>query len=451
MSLRSVLKLVLLGWVPVALALSPGAGAAAERISFTARSAQAPKLADRLPDDIMIRARKSALQIDVEQNPVYTDAAIAALVDQIQTGFSEFDQTGRKVTKKSPYDFGLPGAIAPTKSQPVQLERISLEDPYLRKEVAQVCAATGSCEMPLDYNISIPSVKLVWSFRNASERNRFLGYINESSSRRLDLSINGEVLRRRAVNGIATRNFDYQASYETGGACGQSMSLGCLVVVVQRGAWFDGPAPWTDWNVRIEGSRKVSNILGQSLTYVERTAQRTVRAKSQVKDFFTATIGKSTMSERCTTCHRIDTPQKIVDQHTPGYTSVEQIGTDPSIVNADEEVNYCSNCHESGLPQDFHETRWATPTPMQDINWGEIINDNPSEWPLEICDRVVGNLESAEARREHFHEDARLFWAVADGEVQGFDVALPTAHPNDYDRFLDHFDAWNAAGAPCPN
>ena len=218
--------------------------------------------------------------------------------------------------------------------------------------------------------------------------------------------------------------------------------------MINRRAWFGGPAPWPRWEITVEGFEKN----GLKLKTVEYSAQHVVTPQTQVKDFFSATVAKSVMSQRCTTCHSIDTPELIEEHHATngvGGVPASSVTRDDSIVTAGEEINTCSNCHEAGLPADFHERRWATPTPEQDIHWGSIINADPSVWPLEICDRMVSNLGTAAKREEHFHEDARLFWAVGDG-VTPFGDQLPTSHPKDYDLFLDHFDVWNDAGAPCP-
>ena len=85
------------------------------------------------------------------------------------------------------------------------------------------------------------------------------------------------------------------------------------------------------------------------------------------------------------------------------------------------------------------------------INWGEIINADVDGSMRNLCNRVVENLPSHSAREHHFHEDARLFWAVASGKAPPpSSKELGTAAPHVYPLFLRHFDTWNDAGAPCP-
>ena len=446
MSIRSLCFALILGLLPASLLLSTAGAEAAEPLPRTATGRTYASAANRLPTDISIYLRKSPLELDVFDNDAYYGTTKEVLSEQIRSGFSDFDHAGR--TK--------PGWNSPPTSigginlagGPLRLVHVEVEDPYSGDPSRQTCPLTGSCELPLDYNVSTPAVKLVWSFDSASIKNRFLEYINETGKRALRVTLSGEQLKRRAVTGIGTKNFDYLAYYGTGKHCISSMSQGCLVMVVVRDAWFDGSAPWSDWNVRVEGVREGLTRYG-TLAFVEQKAQRTVTPQARVKDFFVATLGKTTMSSRCTTCHDMDTPERISNRH--GFDVATEMA--PSIVNDDEEVHHggsCQGCHGSAMPEDFHETRWATPTVPQDIRWSQIINQNLSSWPKEICNRMVDNLETAAARKEHFHEDARLFWAVTDGTTPNGDE-LTTAHPNDYNLFIQRFDAWNEAGAPCPN
>ena len=78
-----------------------------------------------------------------------------------------------------------------------------------------------------------------------------------------------------------------------------------------------------------------------------------------------------------------------------------------------------------------------------------IIAADTTNWPRNICNRMVASMPNPETREKHFHEDARLFWAVESGRVPG--GQKPTAQPQDYDTLIDRFDEWNEAGAPCPD
>lgn len=394
--------------------------------------------------DIFFPPFPNALELDVQNNDAYSQATKSILADQIQSDFEEFDGLGKVPgsTAPSPKPTGLP----PFGTPPLELRVVTVEDPYEFTRVAESCVPLRECELPLDYNVSSSEVRLIWAFRDGTVRNRFIQHVGLSQDRKLVVELNGDPLIRRPAFGFPNRLTEYSASVETGSNCRPALLSSCLVIEVNRRGWFDGPAPWTPWLVTVKG---IYSPFGQLFPTVEYVAGRVVTPKDQVKDFFTATVAKSTMSQRCTTCHQLDDESKLIAQHSSGGVGVGSVSPAASIVNDNEVINVCSNCHESGLPLDFAERRWATPTPPQDINWAEIINAETDAWPMEICDRIVGNLETFSERREHFHEDARLFWAVADG-VTPFGDQLATAHPKDYDEFLDHFDAWNISGAPCP-
>ena len=95
------------------------------------------------------------------------------------------------------------------------------------------------------------------------------------------------------------------------------------------------------------------------------------------------------------------------------------------------------------------ERRWATPTTALGIDWLEIIVPDTETWARNVSNRMVTTLPTSELRRQHFHEDARLHWAVELGYTHS-GGSLPTAPPHDFGVFLERFDIGNEAGAPCP-
>ena len=137
----------------------------------------------------------------------------------------------------------------------------------------------------------------------------------------------------------------------------------------------------------------------------------------------------------------------------------------PSVLVDGQQVHHCQNCHENfewhhpgfappGMAP-FTESRWATPTQEQDINWLEIIQDNPTTWPNEICNRMTSSLSTKELREHHFHGDSRLFWAVDKGllphQKDGDVPRAGKAPPGNFSQFVGEFDQWNEWGAPCPD
>lgn len=181
----------------------------------------------------------------------------------------------------------------------------------------------------------------------------------------------------------------------------------------------------------------------------------TIQAPAYVDSFWLETIGQTVSSERCTSCHAMDTAAKIHDHHGGIEGEVVLVA---SALNASQQIYSCQNCHACGPEKcsggslgEFGENRWATPTQVQDINWAALINANPATWPAVVCQRMKTYLTTPQARAQHFHEDFRLFWAVADGTVVGHGGGqLQTAPPHSYSAFIDRFDRWNDNGAPCP-
>lgn len=109
----------------------------------------------------------------------------------------------------------------------------------------------------------------------------------------------------------------------------------------------------------------------------------------------------------------------------------------------------CSNCHTPVLAQQdsngtaFIEVEWRAPHESLDVDWKNLN-------AAAICARVKSNLPTWHLRHDHFHGDARLFWAITDGTLSGFTEAKGTAPPQDWDEFLRRVDLWNDFGTPCP-
>src|SRR4029434_8700993 len=82
------------------------------------------------------------------------------------------------------------------------------------------------------------------------------------------------------------------------------------------------------------------------------------------------------------------------------------------------------NCHDGGLGNPgtslvlswaggaFTETKWKAPYVDLDLDWR-------NKTAPEICARVKENLPTHELRHKHFHEDARLSWAIQEPKIFG--------------------------------
>ena len=419
-----------------------------------------------------------ALALDVMTNPAYSEATKALLLGQIADDFSQYDEVGRRVAKRVRATGGLrrlsggrfqagiasDDSLAPLAPQALRLRAVGLLDPYTRDLEIEICDGIGTpCPLPLEWNVSVPLVELVWSFADEAARVAYRDAANGVADTALRVLKNGVLQNRgeRESTGWGVSG-DYYAFYE-GEDCGPSIPAPCLRVIFARPAWFDTAPPWSDWSIAVEAwsvepldqlvidfDRFGNPIVVTEGWQQQQGATATVAAPETVKDFFTATIGASVLSARCTTCHAMDTPHKISVQHG-GLVSPSDVYLDDSIVSAGAQINTCESCHVVGATHlyTFDEERWATPTPAQDIDWGAIIATAGADWAREVCERIVGHLTTPQARAHHFHQDARLHWAVADGKTP-FGEQKTRAQPQDYYLFLKHFDAWNDAGARCP-
>ncbi len=430
-------------------------------------------------DEAALFEMTDALALDVMTNPAYSEATKLLLLEQISSDFMEYDEVGRRVAtatrtstvlrpkSRGKMEVGLAsdGSLELLTPRALRLREVATQDPYSRIQESEVCGAPGTpCPLPLEWNIGGPLVYLTWTFENEAARLAYREAADGVADTGLRVLKNG-VLQNRGERASSSTDVsgDYYAEYEESD-CGPNVAAPCLRVVFARDAWFATAPPWSDWSIAVEmwslepveqhvlGFDRFGNpIVIRESWEKQQGATATIAAPEVVKDFFTATIGLSVMSERCTTCHALDTPQKISAQHS-GLVSASSVYLDDSIVSPGAQINTCDSCHVIGASAysfSFDEERWATPTPSQDIDWGEIISAAGDDWSRAVCQRIISHLATPQARAHHFHQDARLHWAVADG-VTPFGEAKTRAQPQDYFLFLKHFDAWNDAGARCP-
>ena len=235
-----------------------------------------------------------------------------------------------------------------------------------------------------------------------------------------------------------------------------------------RETWFHLDLPWAAWEIAVE-AWNYQDVEGHQLEFdrfgnpiivrgewvLSHTTQRTVTPQPVLNDFFSDTLGQTITSERCTSCHSLDTPQKIAEHHVDFGVSAEDVYPIASAVDPNATIHGCDNCHTGGLDTsptfDFTENRWATPPTEMNVNWGKILNEDTTNSMRNLCQRVVENLPGHAAREHHFHGDARLFWAIENGvSPPPLYKELTTASPGNFTLFLKHIDTWNDSGAPCP-
>lgn len=451
-------------------------------------------------DDSFLALERSDLLEEIDANPDLDDRTVEILRGQIKRGFSDFGVYSAESLSSDSGDLNIYdtqrdgdsgdfGIYDPNKDDSIGdngdlgiydtnddpmigqkgddpgisplngLESIFSTHSFTGNIISSDCGPLA-CVFPAAYDAKSERVYLVWKVSSFSTMEEFVYKLNGKSLR---LYLQGAQLTQG--QGVAAPE-DFHA-YVSSTGCGTNQGEPCLVTVVERDAWFPPTGPWTTWNVRVElfETQQLNPPLLEldqwgNLIYINsaevKLTQRvaTVIPNPNLLSFWTSTIGASVLSERCTTCHTMDTPVKIADRHG-GLVSAGSVGTIPSLLVPGESVLHCSNCHEAqlsylGTGSSFPENVWATPTPQLDINWAQIVQDHPMTWPTEICNRMVTKLSTHALREQHFHEDARLFWAVEKGELPIGYPDLATAAPHIYSQFVSRFDTWNDSGAPCP-
>lgn len=354
------------------------------------------------------------------------------------------------------------------------------------------CDAFGDCPFPVQHDLTTDHfVTLRFDFASHGAYEAVTKYVAGEDGTALTLTINGVAQTRAENPGRDHYSVHFLTHEDT------------MMILVGTDAWYPAAPPWPTWHVAVQlwgelrpelapsgntttnDSNDTLQVADPNLAHATQTgleapvmspfaavpvdpwgvaidvgsdwaeleslaptlfAEQTavVVPASQIKSFWTSTIGLTVLNGRCMTCHRLDTQAKLTEQH--GFAV--PITKVPSILVAGKQVNHCQNCHETFLPTHFEERKWATPTPELGVNWLQIIAEDSQNWPRNICNRMLANMPDPETRRKHFHEDARLFWAVESGVVPGGQKS--TAPPHDYQVFLDRFDEWNDAGATCP-
>jgi hypothetical protein len=361
---------------------------------------------------------------DLRENPDLSIEAKAAIRRQIQDDFSEFRLT---YERDEPIIEPPCGRVDP---QPIVLIRVTAQG--LHKVAVTDCPGGNICTFPNEYDVGGFGPSLIYRLITFS-RETVQQYVRGEDGKSMHVFVNGVEIE---LGTLAFVNFF---------PCTPGIEdLECMGVTINEAAWYPPAAPWPTWRVRVE-------LRDDDPRSEEFECLHHIQPVEQLKSFWLYTIGESVSSARCTTCHGMDTEQLIELRHGALYSYVEVQPIPSALHPATQSINggNCGNCHFLPAGQ-FHENRWATPTPGQNIDWGEIIIANFVNWPYAVCERMVTNLPTPELRAQHFHEDARLFWAVGSGELPLGRGTLPTAPPHDFFTFTTQFDRWNKYGAPCP-
>ncbi|MGH7409933.1 MAG: hypothetical protein ACREJ6_02570 [Candidatus Methylomirabilis sp.] len=285
-----------------------------------------------------------------------------------------------------------------------------------------------------------------------------------SKSYALRLVLNGRVLHRGPSGEYSIYAVPPGASSQLYGCPSGKM---CLVTKVPGTTWFSMSAPWhLELQVPSPDSLRdpiytpcpgdPGRLCPSTLGSPEPMKVSATVARSAPKgSFFAAKIYPTFQHPRCTTCHSFGSPWALRDHHTPyvGQTiDVKSVATPRGTL-----LTCNSGCH---YPKMGDERIWAILKYLpggqfSDVDWKTPGFDMGIIWTgksaSEICKIVTTKLPTAHALRHHFHNDARVAWAVQSGKLPpqtgGYKSLAP---PGSYLEWVKLTAAWADGGFPCP-
>jgi len=172
-------------------------------------------------------------------------------------------------------------------------------------------------------------------------------------------------------------------------------------------------------------------------------------------DFFERYLYPTFQHARCTTCHLMGSSEAIIAQHSsdgvPGHGHPDDPTTCSNChgdVRAAKEINTKTAAKFLGQLGNFTDYTWRSPAFAKNINWKTKVDAR------DVCMTVVSHLSTAEKLFKHFHNDARIAWAVSAGDVYfsvggGVFGTKESAPPKSFTKFLARIDKWVMIGFPC--
>lgn len=321
------------------------------------------------------------------------------------------------------------------------------------------CTSIASiCTWPVGWDFFPFSVELIWKSSTLTQQQ--LEDIVLENGYLLHLTVNGQVLEKGPQwGGQTSLQQGYYAVTLPGGVGNCPQGYRCIATSVRgRQKLSNIPLPWT-FEFKVEelvyhnppvlkldgnGNLKFYSYTRELFSKVSRVV---LPNATNGLSWFNEALMPTFKSDRCMDCHMFGTEQALIQHHLLNNAYLGFVNLEPSAYDPGGHVMTCGDgCHvvpktdSHGDP--FHEVAWKAPYFDLDIDW-YVKN------AVEICGRVKANLPTQTLRHEHFHEDARLFWAIEAPYVMNQPLP-PRAEPQTFDEFLFRVDLWNNLGARCP-
>jgi hypothetical protein len=172
------------------------------------------------------------------------------------------------------------------------------------------------------------------------------------------------------------------------------------------------------------------------------TGKATTHPTSAQHSYFAGALIPTFRHSNCSTCHSLGSEAVLAAEHGPWSSAVQVV---PEATPHGTLLTCEFTCHDVAdvVPgETFTQTEWMAPAFDQGLNFSTRTD-------AQICAKLKQRLPTGDAVLEHFLEDARIAWAVEDGD-KPFGIAGPSAWPNSYQDLAANVSAWVASGMPCP-
>lgn len=381
-------------------------------------------------------------------------------ISRLDKTLSDLDPSSYEVSAH--YEIQPPAVIeaASLELDPTEFESMDAQDlTTLSAEFHGYCAGATSCVWPLQYDLLPRQVFLYWRSTLPMKQ---LKQIVEQDGYVMDLTLNGKTLDLGPqVPYFKDPAQPGQGYWAVAFTDNQGANYIVTMLLARDVLRFD-QMPWKfQLNIYSREPLAVPQLIGidqygnptfanDKLVPVSYPAVTFTANPTSSQSYFEAMLYATFQSDRCTDCHGFGTIAKLGEHHgynhEADFIAATGAKLEPSAYQPSAHVITCTSCHtlakvdKHGNP--FAEKVWKAPYEDLDVNW-------KLKSASETCGRVVSNLPTTQLRHDHFHKDARLFWAIEKPQILS-KILNPPAAPGDFDEFLHRVDIWNGADAPCP-
>jgi hypothetical protein len=168
----------------------------------------------------------------------------------------------------------------------------------------------------------------------------------------------------------------------------------------------------------------------------------TTHPLSAQHSYFVGALIPTFRHSNCSNCHSLGSEAALAADHGAYSSAVHVV---PEQTPHGTRLTCEFTCHdvEHVVPgETFDEIEWMAPAFDQGLDFSTRTD-------AQICTKLKQRLPTADAVLAHFLEDARIAWAVEDGD-KPFGIVGPSAWPHSYQELAANVSAWVASGMPCP-